>query len=177
MVPPMVHQGRDTAHGTDAVELAYRPRRGDILAGIRVRDRIRKVALLRGAVVALFALLGLRLIFTGAGLVSILLQWLVVILVWAIPYIQANRVLRIVEWQGEYRTTVTDDGIFVTTDHCTLTQRWSLFRGYRDTRDHLVLFSRDPNILCLEVLPKSGLRAPEDADRLRALLDRHLNRA
>ncbi|MGW3626528.1 YcxB family protein [Streptomyces sp. NPDC000880] len=73
--------------------------------------------------------------------------------------------------------TVTDDGISVATDHCTLTQRWSLFRGYRGTRDHLVLLSRDPNILCLEVLPKSGLRAAEDAIRLQALLDRHLNRA
>ncbi|MFI2348444.1 YcxB family protein [Streptomyces sp. NPDC019443] len=173
----MVHPGRDTAHGTDAVELAYRPTRGDILAGIRVRDRIRKLALLRGAVVVLFALFGLRLIVTGAGLGQILLQWLVVFLVWSIPHVQANHVLRTVEWHGEFRATVSDDGISVTTDHCTLTQRWSLFRGYRDTRDHFVLLSRDPNILCLEVLPKSGLRAPEDAIRLQALLDRHLNRA
>jgi hypothetical protein len=173
----MVHQGRDTAHGTDAVELVYRPTRGDILAGIRVRDRIRKLALLRGAVVVLFALFGLRLIVTGAGLGQILLQWLVVLLVWSIPHVQANHVLRTVEWHGEFRATVTDDGISVTTDHCTLTQRWSLFRGYRGTRDHLVLLSRDPNILCLEVLPKSGLRAPEDAIRLQALLDRHLNQA
>jgi hypothetical protein len=173
----MVRQGRDTAHGTDAVELVYRPTRADILAGIRVRDRIRRLALLRGAVVALSAVFGLRLIVTGAGLGQILLQWLVVFLVWSIPHIQANHVLRTIGWQGEFRTTVTDDGVSVTTDHCTLTQRWSLFRGYRDTRDHLVLLSRDPNILCLEVLPKSGLRAREDADRLRALLDRHLNQA
>jgi hypothetical protein len=173
----MVHQGRDTAQGTDAVELVYRPTRGDIRAGIRVRDRIRKLSLLRGAVGGLFVVLGILLIVTGAVLSSIVLQWLVVLLVWSIPHIQANHVLRTVEWQGEFRTTVTDDGISVSTDHCTLTQRWSLFRGYRDTRDHLVLLSRDPNILCLEVLPKSGLHSPEDAIRLQALLDRHLNRA
>ncbi|MER5182168.1 YcxB family protein [Streptomyces sp. NPDC002896] len=55
-------------------------------------------------------------------------------------------------------------------------QRWSLFRGYRETRDHLVLLSRDPNILVLEVLPKRGLSSPQDAERLRALFDRHLSR-
>ncbi|HCA85253.1 MAG TPA: hypothetical protein DEQ61_07000 [Streptomyces sp.] len=169
----MVHQGGDTAHGTDTVELAFRPTRGDILAGIRVRDRIRKLTLVRGAVIALFAVFGLWMIYTGAGFVSVLPQWLVVLLVWSLPRVQANHVFRTVEWQGEFRTTVSGDGVSVTTDHCTLTQRWSMFRGYRETRDHLVLLSRDPNILCLEVLPKSGLRAPEDIDRLRALLDRH----
>lgn len=171
----MVHQGGETAHGTGTVELAFRPSRGDILAGIRVRDRIRKLALVRGSVIALFGMFGFWMLYTGAGFVSVLLQWLVVLLVWSLPRVQANHVFRTVEWQGEFRTTVSDDGVSVTTDHCTLAQRWSLFRGYRETRDHLVLFSRDPNILCLEVLPKSGLRAPEDIDRLRSLLDRRLN--
>ncbi|MGW7469741.1 YcxB family protein [Streptomyces xantholiticus] len=172
----MVQQGWDTAQGSDVVELAYTPTRGDIRAGIRVRDRIRKLSLLRGAVGGLFAALGILLIVTGGVLGSTVLQWLVVLLVWSVPHIQANHVLRTIAWQGEFRATVTDDGISVTTDHCTLIQRWSVFRGYRETRDHLVLLSRDPNILCLEVLPKSGLRTPEDAVRLQLILDRHLKR-
>ena len=78
--------------------------------------------------------------------------------------------------QGTYRSTVTDAGITTETEHTTLTQRWSVFHGYRETRDHLVLLSRDPNILLVEVLPKRGLRSPQDMERLLALLDRSLNR-
>jgi hypothetical protein len=40
----MVHQGRDITQGADTVELAFRPTRADILRGIQVRDRIRRLA-------------------------------------------------------------------------------------------------------------------------------------
>ncbi|WP_028805446.1 hypothetical protein [Streptomyces sp. 142MFCol3.1] len=53
---------------------------------------------------------------------------------------------------------------------------WSVLQGYRETRGHFVLLSRDPNIMCLEVLPKHGLSTPAEVDRLRALLDRHTTR-
>lgn len=97
-------------------------------------------------------------------------------MIWGIPHLQAHHGLRTVSWQGDYRTTVTDAGITTVTEHVTLTQRWSVFRGYRESRDHLVVLSRDPNILLVEVLPKRGAADPADVDRLRALLGRHLPR-
>ncbi|MET9517757.1 YcxB family protein [Streptomyces sp. NPDC002994] len=174
----MDHQGRDIIQAAETVELTYRPTRGDILAGIRVRDRVRQLHVLRGALIALVAGLGLLLTMEpdGAGMMNVLVYGPVVLLLWAIPRLQARHVLRIVQWQGEYRTTVTDAGVSATNEHATLTVRWSLFRGYRETRDHVVLLSRDPNILCLEVLPKRGLGAPEDAERLLAILDRNVGR-
>lgn len=174
----MDHQGRDTTQAAETVELTYRPTRGDILAGIRVRDRVRQLHVLRGAVIALVAGLGLLLTMApdGAGMMNVLVYGPVALFVWSIPRLQANHVLRIVKWQGEYRTTVTDAGVTATNEHATLSVRWSLLRGYRETGDHVVLLSRDPNILCLEVLPKRGLGDPEDVDRLRAILDRNLRR-
>ncbi|WP_327356136.1 YcxB family protein [Streptomyces sp. NBC_01304] len=165
----MSDQGRDTA--TDAVELVYRPRRKDVLAGIGARDRLRKLTFVKWAFVAAFALLGLLAVLADKpSAISIGTAFLCAAVIWSIPYLQAHQVIRTVEWQGEYRATVTAEGITVATDHCTLTQRWSMFRGYRELRDHFVLFSRDRSILVVEVLPKRGLRTPEDLDRLRALL-------
>ncbi|MBT2488943.1 YcxB family protein [Streptomyces sp. ISL-96] len=174
----MDHQGRDTTQAAEIVELTYRPTRGDILAGIRVRDAIRRLNVLRGAVMALFTGFGLLLVVAPGGpqASNVLLCGLLVLFLWSVPHLQANQVLRIVKWQGEYRTTVTEAGVSATNEYVTLTVRWSLFRGYRETRDHVVLLSRDPNILCLEVLPKRGLGAPEDAERLLAILDRNLRR-
>ncbi|MFE9018691.1 YcxB family protein [Streptomyces sp. NPDC007808] len=173
----MIHQGRDITEGADTVELAFRPTRADILQGIRTRDRIRRLTLLRWALSALFAGLAAHVATDGArsapGAVLILLCAAVI---YGTPRIQANHVFRTVSWQGEFRTTVTDSGVTVETEHTTLVQRWSLFRGYRETGEHMVLLSRDPNILVLEVIPKRGVRGEQDVARLRALLDRHLTR-
>ncbi|MFD5098087.1 YcxB family protein [Streptomyces albidochromogenes] len=174
----MDHQGRDIIQAAESVELTYRPARGDVLAGLRVRDRVRRLHVLRGAVMTLFAGCGLLLLVAPGGPAAgnVLLCVLVVLFVWAVPHAQAHHVMRVVGWQGEYRTTVTGAGVSAATEHATLTVRWSLLRGYRETRDHVVLLSRDPGILCLEVLPKRGLAAPDDMDRLRDILDRNLRR-
>ncbi|SDO89604.1 hypothetical protein SAMN04487981_114131 [Streptomyces sp. cf386] len=174
----MVHQGRDIIQDADSVELAYRPTRTDILRGIQVRDRIRRLALLRWALTSLFAGYALFLATGGAkAVLSVAIFLLTAVAIWGMPRIQANHVFRIVSWQGGYRTTVTDAGIRAETEHATLVQRWSMFRGYRETREHMVLLSRDPNILVLEVIPKRGAADPADVDRLRGLLDQHLPRA
>ncbi|MFJ4774521.1 YcxB family protein [Streptomyces uncialis] len=98
------------------------------------------------------------------------------LLVWGYPWVQAARVQRIVGWQGEYRITVSPDGITCRTDHSTLIQNWSVFRGYREAAGHFVLLSRDPDIMILEVLPKRGIRDTGDLERLRAILDLHIPR-
>ncbi|MER7171048.1 YcxB family protein [Streptomyces mesophilus] len=171
----MTDQGRDAAVG--AVELAYRPRHGDIVAGIAVRERKRGLGFVRWGFALLFAALGVwTLVAYESSAFSAGLSFLCAGLVWSLPHLQAHQVIRTVQWQGEYRTAVSADGITTASDHCVLTQFWTTFRGYRETRDHFVLLSRDRNILCVEVLPKRALAAPHDADRVRALLDRHSTR-
>ncbi|MBC9716176.1 YcxB family protein [Streptomyces sp. TRM66268-LWL] len=168
----MSDQGRDMTIG--AVELTYRPRHGDIVAGIAVRDRKRGLVFVRWAFTLLFAALGVRtLVVYESSVLSAGVAFFCAALIWSMPHLQAHHVIRTVEWQGDYRTAVSAAGISTATDHCVLTQYWTMFRGYRETRDHFVLLSRDRNILCVEVLPKRSLSAPQDADRLRALLDRH----
>ncbi|MFE2032754.1 YcxB family protein [Streptomyces scopuliridis] len=159
--------------------LVYRPRSADTLVGLRVRERIKRTGLvLRGVFLALWV--GQWLVPTvGRGSIdafSTVLFVFVVLMVWGYPRLQAAHVQRIVGWQGEYRATVSQAGITCRSDHSTLIQKWSVFQGYRETAGHFVLLSRDPNIMCLDVLPKRGAQEAEDLDRLRAILDQHTTR-
>jgi hypothetical protein len=167
--------GRDGTQ--DTVELVYRPTRADVLAGVRLRERRRGLHLLRWGLTGLFGA-GAVLAVTAPDIsaLSFVTAVFCAALIWSLPRLQAHHALRTVSWQGEYRTSVSGTGIAAETVHATLVQRWSVFRGYRETRDHVVLLSRDPNILLVEVLPKRGLRSAQDAERLRALLSRHLPR-
>ncbi|WP_225799078.1 YcxB family protein [Streptomyces sp. NK15101] len=166
---------QDATRGT--VGLVFRPTRADLLTAVLVRERLRRLHILRWAFVLLFGGFAvLAAIAQATVTVSTGLFLLLAGLIWAMPHFQANHALRTVEWQGEYRASVSETGIEMETAHVSLLQRWSVFRGYRETRDHLVLLSRDPNILLAEVLPLRGLRSPEEADRLRVLVDGHLPR-
>ncbi|MFF5497697.1 YcxB family protein [Streptomyces aquilus] len=179
-------QGTNDAESRDdvvdertAVELAYQPQSSDTLVGLRVRERIKRTGLLlRSALLVLGA---------GQWLLSIIVRGsvdvfstavflLVVLLVWSYPRLQAAQVQRLVGWQGEYRATVSPAGITCRTEHSTLIQKWSVFQGYRETAGHFVLLSRDPNIMCIEVLPKRGVREDGDVERLRAILDQYTPR-
>lgn len=166
---------RDGRQGT--VELVYRPTRADLLAGIRVREHRRRLHLVRWGFTGLFGAGAVQALTAAqSSALSFLTAVFCAALIWSIPHLQAHHALRTVSWQGEYRTSVTETGIAAETEHTTLIQRWSVFRGYRETRDHMVLLSRDPNILLVEVLPKRGLRSAQDAERLRTLVSRHLPR-
>ncbi|MEU0604086.1 YcxB family protein [Streptomyces sp. NPDC006393] len=161
----------------DAVELVYRPNRADIRAGVVVRERRRRLHLVRWGLVLVFLALAVQAaVSERMSVLSVVTAVFCAVVIWSTPHLQAHHALRTVSWQGEYRTAVTGTGITAETAHTTLLQRWSVFRGYRETRDRMVLLSRDPNILLVEVLPKRGLRSPQDADRLRVLLDEHLPR-
>ncbi|MCX5393866.1 YcxB family protein [Streptomyces sp. NBC_00094] len=160
-----------------AVELVYRPTRADILTAVLVRERLRRLHIVRWAFTLLFGGSALLLVAAQRSFtVSIALAGFCAALIWAVPHFQAHHALRTVEWQGEYRTSVSGTGITAETAHVTLLQRWSVFRGYRETRDHVVLLSRDPNILLVEVLPKRGLGSPEETERLLDVVGRHLTR-
>jgi hypothetical protein len=169
----------DVVDEQTAVRLVYRPQPADTLVGLRVRERIKRTGLLlRGVFLALWVGHWL-LSAVGRGsvdVVSTVLFLFVVLVVWGYPRLQAAHVQRIIGWQGEYRVTVSPAGITCRSDHSTLVQKWSVFQGYRETAGHFVLLSRDPNIMCLDVLPKRGVQEAGDVDRLRAVLDRHTTR-
>ncbi|MFF2063142.1 YcxB family protein [Streptomyces sp. NPDC058200] len=169
----------DVVDERTAVQLVYRPQSADTLVGLRVRERIKRTGLLlRGVSLALCV--GYWLVSAvGRGridAVSTVPFLFLVLMMWGYPRLQAAHVQRIIGWQGEYRATVSPAGITCRTDHCTLVQKWSVFQGYRETADHFVLLSRDPNIMCLDVLPKRGVREAEGLDRLRPILDQHTTR-
>ncbi|MFJ2829281.1 YcxB family protein [Streptomyces sp. NPDC087263] len=161
------------------VELAYRPQSADALVGLRVRERIKRTGLLlRGVFLLLWVgqWLVSAVVRGSVDVVSTVLFLLVVLLVWGYPRLQAAQVQRLVGWQGEYRATVSPAGVTCRTDHGTLIQKWSVFQGYRETASHFVLLSRDPNIMCVDVLPKRGVHEAGNLERLRAILDQHIPR-
>lgn len=161
----------------DMVELVYQPTRADILAGILVRERRKRLHLVRWGFTGLFGAAAVLLVTAPkSSALSGALAVFCAAMIWSIPHLQAHQVLRAVSWQGEYRTSGSETGIAIDTVHTTLVLRWSAFRGYRETRDHVVLLGRDPNILLVGVLPKRGLHSEQDAERLRDLLSRHLPR-
>jgi hypothetical protein len=163
----------DVVDQQSAVQLVYRPQPADTRVGLRVRDRVKRTKLvLRGVLLALgvgFWLITIDVVSTG-------LLLFVVLWMWGYPRLHVAYIQRIIGWQGEYRATVSAAGITCRSDHSTLVQKWSIYRGYRETADHFVLLSRDPNIMWLEVLPKRGVHEAEDLDRLRAILDQHTTR-
>ncbi|MGN9821754.1 YcxB family protein [Streptomyces sp. SD11] len=161
------------------VELTYRPQSADTLVGLQVRGRIKRAGLLlRGA--SFLLVVGQWLVSTvvrgRVDVFSTAVLLLVVLMLWGYPRLQAAQVQRLVGWQGEYRVTVSPAGIHCRNDHATLIQKWSFFQGYRETSDHFVLLSRDPNIMCLDVLPKRGAHEARDLERLRAILDQYTPR-
>ncbi|WP_079168387.1 YcxB family protein [Streptomyces colonosanans] len=169
----------DAVDEQTAVQLVYRPQSADTLVGLRVRERIKRTGLLlRGVFLALWVGHWL-LSAVGRGsidVVSTVLVLFVVLVVWGYPRLQAAHVQRIIGWQGEYHATVSAAGLACRNDHSSLVQKWSVFQGYRETAGHFVLLSRDPNIMCLDVLPKRGVHEAGDLDRLRAILDQHTTR-
>ncbi|MEU7054716.1 YcxB family protein [Streptomyces sp. NPDC046197] len=163
----------DVVDQQSAVQLVYRPQPADTRVGLRVRDRVKRTKLvLRGVLLALgvgFWLITIDVVSTG-------LLLFVVLWMWGYPRLHVAYIQRITGWQGEYRATVSAAGITCRSDHSTLVQKWSVYQGYRETADHFVLLSRDPNIMWLEVLPKRAVHEAEDLDRLRAILDQHTTR-
>lgn len=171
--------GRDA--GQDIVELTYRPEVEDFTSAMRARLRVtgsgRKLLWVAGclglaAVLDAVLLLGGQdvsvtpVVAMGAGAAVLPLS----------PWLQARQVHRLAERNGVFRARVTDTGVSVATDHTTASVAWAAQPRYRETSRVFVLFSDDRYATGFTMLPKRGLAAAGDADRLRAILDRHLTR-
>ncbi|MET7857815.1 YcxB family protein [Streptomyces sp. NPDC005318] len=179
-------EGREA---TDAVaerpvELAYRPTVDDIAAAIRTRAKSTGAGLFRRR------LLIYTLVVTAVGVLlstlgdghrdtpwHLYLALAFIAFMTAVPRLQARQVHRLSERQGDFRAVVDETGIRLTTAHSSATLDWHLYPRYAETPELFVLLSADKSAVGVVVLPKRGLSNPEDAGRLRAILERHLVRA
>ncbi|MFI1568651.1 YcxB family protein [Streptomyces sp. NPDC020490] len=176
----VMDMGRDAGQGV--VELAYQPVAGDFLGALRERERLRRrVWVRRWAVGVVAAAFVLNASLSVAG--SEKPDWFLLIcmplgaaLLLCMPRVRARAFLKLAVRNGTYRATVADAGLTMATDNSTTSVDWAAQPRYRETEDAFITYSDDKNASCFTVLPKRGLPDPADADRLRAILDRHLTR-
>ncbi|MEW2299421.1 YcxB family protein [Streptomyces sp. NPDC006655] len=177
----VMDMGRDAEQGV--VELVYEPAMEDFTGVLRERERLRRrwVRPRRWAfvVVALAFVLNASLSLAGRDKPNwylLIVMPLAAILVYFTPRLQARAFQRLGARNGTFRATVTDAGLTLANDNSTTSLNWSAQPRYRETKEAFFTYSDDKNVSCFTVLPKRGLQDPADADRLRAILDRHLTR-
>ncbi|MFF9910487.1 YcxB family protein [Streptomyces sp. NPDC013457] len=175
-----------TVQGPSKVELVYVPTKAEVTEVVRVRLRHSPMGrLLRwllptggvlAALVVVWELAGpgapeLSKVFLFGGLGALVLT-----LGPLIPRVTGSQMYGLVEPQGEFRAVVDDDGVTWTTRVSETTSRWAMLPLYVETPTLFVLLSADRAGVGVAALPKQGVSAPEDLDRLRAILERHVKR-
>ncbi|MGN9791190.1 YcxB family protein [Streptomyces sp. OZ13] len=167
------------------VELVYEPVVRDMVSALRARTRatpagrrVRRLLLFAGVLcVVCFGFLVLvnamtwRLwLMLGAGVLAFACLYL-------LPWMQGRQLHRMAARQGEFRAVVDDSGIRLTTRDADATTNWAVYSRYAETDDVFVLLTGDKHGVGVMVLPKRGATEPAGTERLRALLDRHLEKA
>ncbi|MFF1401143.1 YcxB family protein [Streptomyces sp. NPDC058287] len=179
-------EGRETdALAESVVELAYRPTVGELASALRARARTTGAGRFqRGALVWTVAVTTIGALLSAAGSGHRDTPWplyagVVVFIAFmtAVPWLQARRFHRLAERQGDISGTVDDTGVRLTTAHSSAGHDWHLYSRYAETPELFVLLSADKSAVGLVVLPKRAVAGPQEVDRLRAVLDRHLVRA
>ncbi|MER6730880.1 YcxB family protein [Streptomyces puniciscabiei] len=175
----VMDMGRDAVQ--DVVELRYRPEVADLTSALRARQRVSRVGWIYrwtpfltgfGALVEIVpAVQGKH--FSPGMLASLVVVTLALALS---PWLGARTFQKLAVRQGLFRVTVTEAGVAVATDNVTASVNWVAQPRYLETARVFLLLSDDKNATAFTMLPKSGLADPADADRLRAILDRHLQR-
>ncbi|MCT2541431.1 MULTISPECIES: YcxB family protein [Streptomyces] len=176
----MTTQGRELEGAV--VELEYQPTTADFAEALNARAKISRSGRMQRKLLILMPALAVLMGITIAsgrhgpgapvwvGLVAVMLA---VILT---PWLQARQLYRFAVRQGTCRTVVRETGIEVATDHSTMTVNWPMVPRYRETPQLFVLFSGDKHATGITMLPKRGVRGPEELDRLRSVLDRNVRR-
>jgi YcxB-like protein len=75
---------------------------------------------------------------------------------------------------GPATLTVTEDGLHTRAANTESRIGWSRYQRYVETAESFVLLASDRPGAALQVLPKRALATPAEVERLRALLDHHL---
>ncbi|MFF3879118.1 YcxB family protein [Streptomyces sp. NPDC001978] len=178
-------EGRETdAVAERPVELAYRPTVGELASALRARARSTGAGRFqRRALVWTVAVTTVGALLSAAGSGHRDTPWplyagVVVFAAFmtAVPWLQARRLHRLAERQGDICGTVDDTGVRLTTAHSSASLDWHLYPRYAETPELFVLLSADKSAVGFVVLPKRAMADPEDVDRLRAVLDRRLVR-
>ena len=94
-----------------------------------------------------------------------------------LPRLQARQLEKISVLRGEFQVRVDDSVVRVTMGDTTTIVGWGSQPRYAETAELFVMLSTDKNATGLTMPPKRGIQAPADADRLRAVLDRRLQRS
>ncbi|MGW5426372.1 YcxB family protein [Streptomyces sp. NPDC004059] len=171
----VMDMGRDAVMET--VELDYRPTARDFSSALWARRKVTwSVRHLVGAVAVGVLCYALLASDGDIDLPTLLLLCYLALGLVLLPRLQGRGMMRAADVNGPCRTTVTDTGVTIRGEHITVTQGWGARPVYRETPELFVLFSDGKKARCLTLLPKHGLSDPSDADRLRAILDRHLTR-
>ncbi|NWF29986.1 YcxB family protein [Streptomyces sp. PKU-EA00015] len=167
------------------VALRYEPTVADMAGALNARmratpsgRRTRRLLLFAGVmgigVVALQAAVGdgdLTVLVAGVALTVLAFGSL-----YLLPSLQARQLHPLAARQGEFGAVVDDTGIRLTTRDSTSTTKWEMYPRYAETDELFVLLTADKHSVGVMVLPKRGVSAPDDVDRLRALLDEHVRR-
>ncbi|MGW8970761.1 YcxB family protein [Streptomyces platensis] len=177
-------ESTDTA-AAGAVELAYRPTVADIAAALRARAKHSTGGrFLRRGLIYILVVMAVGILLSTGGADRHDTPWRLylalggcVAFLTAVPWLQARQVHRLSERQGDVRAAVDDAGIRLTTAHSSATLDWHLYPRYVETSKLFVLLSADRTAVGVIVLPKRGVADPENVERLRAILGRHLVRA
>ncbi|WP_405712454.1 MULTISPECIES: YcxB family protein [unclassified Streptomyces] len=176
----MTTQGWDEVGAV--VELEYQPTTADFAEALNARAKIstsgrrqRKLLILMPA---LAVLMGITIARGGHGPGAPVWVGLVFVMLGVVltPWLQGRQLYRFAARQGTCRTVVRETGIEVATDHSTTTVNWAMVPRYRETPQLFVLFSGDKQATGVTMLPKRGVRQPDDLDRLRDVLDRNVQR-
>ncbi|MGW6457548.1 YcxB family protein [Streptomyces sp. NPDC055078] len=111
-------------------------------------------------------------------LLMLVASLILILLTLFLPQLSARQLLKLNAPHGELRTVVSRSGAKTTSGGSAkpTTVSWDIVTRYTETDELFVLLSADKNAVGLTVLPKRGTRRPADVDRLRALLDQHLER-
>ncbi|MEU7021728.1 YcxB family protein [Streptomyces sp. NPDC046203] len=176
-------QGQGQTQGS-VLELTYLPTRADVLDAVRVQMRYGSFRRVRWLIpfTPVMAALGVLVEF-GAGDADPVRVALLVGLGLFVP-VFGKSVARLTAWQmygligrqGEFRARVDGDGVRWVTRESEIANRWPMLPRYQETDTQFVLLTADKARVGVAALPKRGVAAPADVDRLRALLDRHATR-
>ncbi|TXS55073.1 YcxB family protein [Streptomyces sp. t39] len=93
-----------------------------------------------------------------------------------VHFLQARQVHTVASRQGPFRAVATAEGVRLVSRDTDTTHRWGMYTRYTETDTVFVLLTGDKHGAGMLTLPKRGATAPDGADRLRTLLDAHIER-
>ncbi|MGC5361489.1 YcxB family protein [Streptomyces sp. DT24] len=175
---PVAPQAAGTAAG--AVELEFRPTVQDLTEALRARNRVGAAGRRQRLLLVLSLVLGVAYA-VGAGVAGLnpLPGGVLLVVAFALllsPWLQARQFHRMFERQGGFRARADETGLTLSNDNSVTTTYWRALPRFVETPNLFVLVSDDRNAVGMTVLAKRGVRDEAELDRLRAILDRHLQR-